>query len=190
MILKEFNFKTIKQIYKQRMKTDFPSNERIPYFMLKKLLKKGITKFFLYKEDEKIKGYAVCIESDKIVFLYYFAIFKEYRGNGCGSKFIEELASFYSEKKAIIGEVENINSAKTEEEKKLRSRRIDFYKRLEFEVLDEIKYNAYGVDYKIIIKRIDDDFEYDLEKIIDEILNLYKNINKKSLRHIDARIII
>ena len=35
MILKEFNFKNIKQIYKQRMKSDFPASERMPYFILK-----------------------------------------------------------------------------------------------------------------------------------------------------------
>ena len=190
MILKEFNFKTIKQIYKQRMKTDFPSNERIPYFMLKKLLKKGITKFFLYKEDEKIKGYAVCIESDKIVFLYYFAIFKEYRGNGCGSKFIEELAEFYEDKKAIICEVESIETAKNDSEKNIRKRRVDFYKRLGFKIVDEIKYIAYGVDYKIIIKKIDETFSFELQDIINEVLNCYKSINKRSIRHIKTEIII
>lgn len=190
MILKEFDLKTIKQIYKQRMKLDFPPSERMPYFILKKCLKNGKITLLLYSEDDIVKGYAICMESKDIVFIYYFAVFEEYRKNGIGSKFIEELAEFYEDKKAIICEVESIETAKNDSEKNIRKRRVDFYKRLGFKIVDEIKYIAYGVDYKIIIKKIDETFSFELQDIINEVLNCYKSINKRSIRHIKTEIII
>lgn len=54
-------------------------------------------------------------------------------------------------KKGMVIEVENPKYAKNEEEEKLQKRRIKFYERLGFEIVEKLEVNLVA-EYKIMIK--------------------------------------
>lgn len=79
---------------------------------------------FIY-DGETLVGYVCFWEFEKFLYIEHFAILKEMRGTGCGSKFLKE----FSEKtnKAIILEVE-LPETETAE------KRIKFYERIGYVV--------------------------------------------------------
>ena len=155
----------IKDIYNTYMKKDFPPAELKPLEAILYSVENGWYKMYIGYDEGGIKGYA-CIADcsgganqwgqsplvEKIGFLDYFAIVKEYRGTGFGSEFFKALGEF-GQFDVIILETESIESAKNEEEDFIRRRRIAFYKRSG--CMDTgCMYNVFGVEYNVFINHI------------------------------------
>lgn len=87
---------------------------------------KNFSPNFIY-DNQTLVGYICFWEFEKFLFVEHFAILKEMRGTGCGSRFLKE----FSEKnqKAIILEVE-LPTTET------ASKRIKFYEKLGYVVND------------------------------------------------------
>ena len=135
-----------KGLYNEHLKKDFPRNE---LYSLNGFLKESESKrVYIYIENEEEKAYMVTGEGDHITFVYYFAVFSDYRGQGIGTKFLKE----YIEKnnKTIVLEIEDPKKSKNDKEKEKRIRRQNFYERLGFIVDSRVK-SYYFFEYYLLL---------------------------------------
>ena len=118
----------IRDIYRQRMKQDFPQNELKPLSMIEKAMKNGRYLCYGLREGGGILAYAFFVLTDHIYMFDYFAVRKDLRGTGIGSGFLRELCRCHSgEASCILLEVDDPAYADSEEEKAVRDRRLSFY---------------------------------------------------------------
>ncbi len=180
MLYKVATLKEIEEIYNTHMKKDFPPAELKPLSAIEYSVEKGWYKMYIGYDEEEIRGYA-CIADcgDKIGFLDYFAIVKEYRGTGFGTEFFNQLGKF-TEFDCIILETESIESAKNEDEEFTRRRRIAFYKRSGC-VDTGVMYNVFGVEYNVFINR----YVELTEKFLAKLLSAYEYAYAAILRRND-----
>ncbi len=123
----------VKQLGKW-LKRDFPLAERTPFRILKSLAKKGKARFYFAKEGGKVLAYTVVHFFRGYTQVLYLAVMLSGRGKGTGSKVIPLIKSDVGG--TLILEVEDIEKATNEEELTIRKRRIAFYNRLGFNLLD------------------------------------------------------
>lgn len=90
--------KETKLIYKEA----FPFLERLPIFLLNKLLKQKRLTLFKYYDDDKFIGIVVIAIYQNIYYVYFLAIKKEYRSHGYGSKILNDLKMDCGDKKLIL----------------------------------------------------------------------------------------
>lgn len=133
-----FNRKNeIKELYIN----SFPKNERFPFWLLKYCSKSDNVLFNIILDNDKLIGMEYIISYDNNAYLMYFAIDKDNRGNGYGSKALEDLIKRYE---TVILSIERAN--KDLDDKK---RRKNFYLRNGFiETNKFIEDN--GVKYEIL----------------------------------------
>lgn len=94
---KECNKKVIK-LYNEA----FPKEERIPIWILKRLIRKNKAHFYGIYDNEKFIGLIYNIYYKDIVFVFYLAIDKETRGQGYGSKILEFIKQTYTKHRIIL----------------------------------------------------------------------------------------
>ena len=78
--------KKYKEQIKQLYRTAFPKEERAPLFTLYHKVKKEQYNFYAIVEDEEFTGLIYTMEDCGIVYVFFFAIQDEKRGQGYGSK--------------------------------------------------------------------------------------------------------
>jgi len=154
----------IREIYKDEykelynhMKRDFTSDERAPYFAVKRNLDKKIYDGFYMVDDNTKIGYAVLTAPQdlKYALINYFAIMPEYRSKGHGSEFLKILLNRYSERNLIL-EADNPSAAKTTELKNQAIRRVKFYEQAGFRVIPTAKAIIFGIDMLIMASGSDE----------------------------------
>lgn len=150
-MLRKIDFKEFKKLYKNHIIKDFPENERPSFWGFKKRILKQNESVYIYEEKSNDKAYIILKQLDRYIFISFFAVYEEYRGEGIGTKALKELEENIENKKGIVIEVENPKYAKNEEEEKLQKRRIKFYERLGFKKIEKLEVSLV-VEYKIMIK--------------------------------------
>lgn len=115
----EYN-KKVKRLYNSA----FPKEERIPMLLLKLLARKDKATFYGIFDDEKFIGLIYNIYYKDIVFIYFFAIDKELRSQGYGSKVLEFIKQKYNKHRIILGIEQLDKSSKNYEQ---RIKRKEFY---------------------------------------------------------------
>ena len=105
-----------------------------------------------YDETDSLCAYAYfsCTENGKYALLDYFAVKKDLRGTGIGSKTFPLLRTEMKDRDGLLLEVESVESAEAEEEVNIRRRRIAFYERCGCE-MTKAKSLLYGVDFNILV---------------------------------------
>lgn len=174
--LVKVDYQQFKKVY-LRYRNDFPAIERRSYSLIISMLKKHISELLFLYSNHKVIGYAIVNVTNKVdyIILDYFAIKKEYRSKGYGTIFIKQLINMYSDKKGILGEVELVEDGFSDNEKNRRQRRINFYNRLGFKIIENIKITLWSVNYHSLIYPINNEIPSDKEII--SILNiLYKEV--------------
>lgn len=128
---KILSFEELKEIYEQEAVRDFPKEELKPLSTMKNLMEKNLYKTFGFYEQERLCAYAffVCLPKGQTALLDYFAVLPPYRSFGIGSKILSLFQEIHKDLLGIIIEVENPTFSSIKEEKSLRERRINFYKR-------------------------------------------------------------
>lgn len=134
MELKQLNEKQLASLYRDEMEYDFPKSELKPLGAMLRLMEMGQYEPLLVTQDGETVGYAmIWLSKDrKGVLLDYLGVLRGKRNGGTGGKILALLAERYGQ---MFGEAEAPTSD-NEEENHLRRRRIGFYQRNGFRVLD------------------------------------------------------
>ena len=144
-------------VYIGRGHRDFPSNELKPFSMIEELMNSGRYECcgFYEEERDELCAYAFMLaDSDtNMLLLDYFAVCEEVRGNGYGSAVVILLKEDYTKWDGIIFEVEDDDTADTDEEKQIRQRRIAFYERNGVVMMKQ-RSHAFGVDFKLMVMNL------------------------------------
>ena len=140
----------IREIYRKRMKNDFPGNELKSLAMIEKVFREGRYLCYGAKEGTDILAYAFFVRTEGQYLLDYFAVKKELRGSGIGSGFLKELNSRYlREATCVLVEVDDPFFAGNDKEKTICERRLAFY--LGKGLLDTgAKARTFGADFLIL----------------------------------------
>ncbi|MBQ9662602.1 MAG: GNAT family N-acetyltransferase [Oscillospiraceae bacterium] len=120
-------FHQIEELYRQRMKKDFARNELRPLSSLRKSWEREEYDCFGLYEGDELLGYAFFVRQGSRYLFDYLAIAEEHRDQGYGSAFLRQLR--IPEAECIIGEVEDPEKAKDEEDRRQREKRLQFYLR-------------------------------------------------------------
>ena len=135
-----------------RMKRDFPRNELPPFFAVKRNLRKKVyTALYLYDDGQEV-GYAVLTAPAGFPFalITYLAVSPECRSKGYGSSLLKLLDERFAGQTLVL-EAESPEAAKTEDERLIRERRIQFYERAGFRVVPTARAKIFGVAMAIMV---------------------------------------
>lgn len=134
---------------------DFPKSERKPIFMILANVIKGKSDIFVLHDGSGRKAYSITLtdSADNAVLVDYLAVMSKYRSGGFGSAMLKKLGEYYCDKSGLIVEIENPETADTEEETLIRNRRRKFYEKNGF-VMKPLKLNFFGVDMKMMYLKI------------------------------------
>ena len=108
------------------MRTAFPPEERISVWVLDLLSRKREVNFNAWYDNREFCGITYTIESEKMVFLLYFAVNAQQRSKGYGSRIIHELKELAAGREIILNVEKPDRSAENSAQ---RMQRIAFYER-------------------------------------------------------------
>lgn len=122
-------------LYDSDIRFDFPKAELKPLQAMLKLMDAGRYEPLLVTEDGSAVGYALCWlpEGREGALLEYLGVLRGKRSGGLGSRILTLLMARYGQ---VFGEVEAPDQSASPAEDDLRRRRIAFYERNGFRVLD------------------------------------------------------
>lgn len=149
MLLKSLSILQVCQIYLAHVTQDFPPEERKPLHIILRAIHRKQYECYGWMNGKKLLGYAFFVTTGNHRLLDYFAVVPALRGQGVGSAFCRAIADSFSDAQSILAEVENPDSAETEEEAKMQNRRLQFYLRNGFADTG-IHAETFGVDYRIL----------------------------------------
>ncbi len=134
MELKLLNKAELTALYREHLTSDFPKSELKPLKGMHNLMDQGVYDPLLVLEGDRPVGYAmVWLPQDrKGALLEYFGVLRGLRNAGLGSRILDLLTERYGQ---LFGEAE-APSSDDPAENDLRRRRIAFYERNGFRVLD------------------------------------------------------
>ena len=90
-MLKELSREEMRRLYDERMQEDFPPAELKPWKRIEEMLSGGIYFAYGFCEEERITAYAFFVVQGASVLLDYYAVSREARGRGIGSRFLRLL---------------------------------------------------------------------------------------------------
>ncbi len=173
------------KVFYKRIKQDFSQGEYAPYAVLYKHLKNGWQNGLVFCEGEQDLAYAVCLDNHEngYVLISLFAVFKEYRERGIGSAFIKRLHQKYKDKLAIFVEVERPDEAKTRKEGYSRWRRIEFYEKAGFYLIQGVDYSIWDIPMHLMALPLVASEETINQRIRRSMYELYFNLMGKEFIH-------
>ncbi len=186
----KLNLDEIKEIYFSHMQEAFPQSELRPYKNIELLTNRGDYECYGLYNDASLIAYAFFAKTKNgnYSLLDYYAVLSGQRGQGIGSLFFPLLCEKMALTSGFLIEVESIESTDDPAEKKLRRRRIDFYKKNGC-MMTGVKCLLYGVDFSIMLRPIsssclsDENTLTELEKIYHTMFDdeLYKRVCHPSI---------
>ena len=88
--------------YKGDLLGAFPKQERKPYFMLRKSVKKGKAVVMTATEGGDLLGFTVLIPYKDMVMVDYLAVSSKIRSKGTGSYIMQNVCRHYAGKKIVL----------------------------------------------------------------------------------------
>lgn len=155
--LKEIDFLEFERdVYKHYVKL-FAEEERQPLKILKKLYDEDNLKFVKIMDKEINVGFLIYVttKNNPYIWLDYFAIYKEFQNKKYGTEAIQVLKPFLKNYDGIYGEIEKLGCGETEEENRIREKRLKFWQNLGFELLN-IDLYLFDVVYSSCVLRLND----------------------------------
>ena len=141
----------LRRVYRDHVKADFPPAERKPLAMIERQVCTGQYDTLGLFRGEEMLAYAFLWRDKEghCVLLDYLAVCRGGRGQGTGSAFLEQLKTHYGSFDGLLVEAEAEDPQAGAEDNALRRRRIDFYRRCGFRLLD-YKARLFGVTYSML----------------------------------------
>lgn len=174
MKLEKLNKNQVEKIYRESMEVDFPADELKPLEVLFSAMDSEIYECFGLFSDGDIVGYTFLERLGNDYLIDYLAIYPQVRNQGYGGELIRLLGEYLTDATSILGEVEDPEFAKNENDRKLQARRLNFYLRNGFRNT-KIKASAFGVPFIII------EMGEGLNHSYEEVKVLYKKMYKTIL---------
>ena len=142
----------MKNIYKS-IEHDFAEGEYAPYAVLVKQIENGVQKGHILHNDEEDVAYSICADTcaNGYILISLLAVYKEFRGKGLGSIFLKELRRRYSINQGIIVEVEKPENSRSDKERALCEKRIQFYQNAGFYLVPDIDYSIWDVPMHLMV---------------------------------------
>ena len=149
MELKTLHERELSALYREEMVYDFPKSELKPLGAMLRLLEMGQYDPLVVTENGERVGYAMMWlpKSRQGALLEYLGVLRGKRSAGLGARILPLLAQRYGQ---LFGEAEAPTS-QDEAENHLRRRRIGFYERNGFRVLD-YECALFGVHFKCLYR--------------------------------------
>ena len=142
----------------------FPVREKKPFFSIVKRNKNGKMDMWYIEENGNFIGLAITMKWKDMVLLDYFAINKNLRSNGYGSKSLRMLQKYYEGRRFLL-EIENVYE--NAHNQKDRERRKKFYLNNNMKSMDMFVH-LFGTDMEIL--------GYNCMVSYEEYLSIYANI--------------
>lgn len=169
----------------ERIERDFAQGEYAPYAILYQHLQNGLQKALVFCEGEHDLAYSICTDShdNSYVLISLIAVFKKYRDQGIGSDFMKRLRLMYLDKQALLVEVERPDQAKTQEEGNSRRRRIEFYKKAGFYLIEGVAYSIWDIPMHLMALPLVASHETINQEIRKSMRELYLDLMGEELIH-------
>lgn len=175
MEIRELTIQEMESFYNIHLVKDFPKDEVKPFSRIKDMYEEG--NYFGYGlfEGKELRAYAYFVGQlqGEMVLLDYLAVVEEFRFAGYGSKFLQLLGKELSCIDGIILESENDEFAHNEEDKKVRKKRLQFYKRNGLKDTG-IRSQVFGVEYIIMYLVCKKEFEK--KEVLTSLESIYKDM--------------
>lgn len=183
-MLKKADLKKFKEIYRKHIVKDFPREERSSLNNFKKRITSKNEEVFVFIEDNKEKAYTIIANlENNYILISFLAVFKEYRGEGIGTKLLKEIKEKFKDKKGIILEVEIPEDAIDENDKSIREKRIKFYEKSDYKMLKNTQIYLGNMLFNIMFLNNKDNID---ESEISKSLNAFY---KKTFKRYDKTLI-
>lgn len=180
-MLRKIKFKEFKSLYRKHIVFDFPATERPNLQGFRKRILENKEEVYIWGEEGQEKAYFISYPLEEYILISFLAVYKEQRGKGTGTKLLKEIAEKYKDKKGILLEVENPEFAKTQKEKRIQEKRIQFYEKSNYKIIENLKVKLFGVNFKIMIAPSKEE-KIDKEEIKDKMQQFYETIIDKKRR--------
>lgn len=151
MQVKNISTEQLIDLYENHLEHDFPKSELKTLSMFQSYMEQGIYTIYGLYEGEDLLAYAMFMHNKDSDFqlLDYFASNRNYRSKGYGSTLLEMLRQEDKISAGYIIEVETVRTAKNEEEKIQRERRIAFYEKNGLRKV-ALRSTVYDVEFDIL----------------------------------------
>ena len=150
MTIEELTLPEIRDIYRRRLKKDFPPDEVKPLSRIEASAAKGRYICYGMKDGRDILAYGFFAVTENRFLFDYFAVREDLRGTGIGSRFLRELCSSRMKDAAcVLLEVDDPAAADSAAEKALRERRVRFYRKNGLRDTGA-RARTFGVDFLIL----------------------------------------
>ena len=106
----EANLEEAKEIYNKHMLEDFPADELPEYERYLKLTKEKLHNVYLYNKDNQNVAYFIVVEEEKNILITHLAVMKDFRSKGIGKVFLEDIKTFFNDKK-LKDELKNLTAS-------------------------------------------------------------------------------
>ncbi|HWQ40446.1 MAG TPA: GNAT family N-acetyltransferase [Desulfosporosinus sp.] len=182
--IRHMELNELKAFY-ERIVRDFAQGEYSPYAVIYQHLQNGSQKALIFCEGEQDLAYSVCTDNhdNSYVLISLLAVFTQYRGQGIGSAFIKRLHLMYKDKQALIVEVERPDEAKTQGEGNSRRRRIKFYEKAGFNLIEGVDYSIWGIPMHLMALPLVAPMETINQEIRRSMRELYLDLMGEELIH-------
>ena len=187
-MLKKADLKKFKEIYRKHIVKDFPRGERSSLNNFKKRVTNKNEDVFIFSEDGKEKAYTIIANIDNnYILISFLAVFEKYRGEGIGTKLLEEIKEKFKYKKGIILEVESPEDTTSEKDRIIREKRIKFYEKSNYQMLKNTKIFFGKSLFNIMF--LNNKHDIDEEEISKSLNDFYVKISKRYDKTLIFRVI-
>ena len=114
--------KTDLDYVKKLYMTAFPSDERAPFFMIRRRVSEEYVDLWSILDGEKWGGFLYVVKNSDIAYVHYFAINEDARGKGVGTSAIKSMIEKYSGKRIFLA-IEQLDKAADNYEQRVKRRR-------------------------------------------------------------------
>lgn len=188
-MLEKINIKEFKDLYRKHIVKDFIREERTTLNKFKKRITRGQEEVYVYKEEGKEKAYIIVAVLNNYIMVTFLAVFEEYRGKGIGTKLLKEIRDNFSNKKGILLEVENPIYSIDEADKVVREKRIKFYEKSNYNIIDGVEVSLHSTMFNIMLLNVNNT-TIDKKEIAEELNSFYKDIFRRYDKTLSFQIMV